>query len=271
MQIVCPQCAATYEVADISVGAAGRKVRCAACRTVWVATPVVELVATGLSDGAGFDPPAPERRDAPAEAPPPAESTGASEAPDRVIDHAPPLTPADSPDSSPAPETEDAPLVRRAARLRRGARKASFRGWPSAILGLLALITGILAWRADIVRVLPQTASLFAKIGMPVNLRGLAFHDVSTALESQEGVSVLVITGVIVNMTRQSIAVPRLRLALLNDVGREVHAWSALPERNLLGPREAQPVHIRLASPPAEGRRLQLRFYSRGDAASGTK
>lgn len=38
MLIVCPNCASPYEVAPDKVGAAGRSVRCARCRTVWFAT-----------------------------------------------------------------------------------------------------------------------------------------------------------------------------------------------------------------------------------------
>lgn len=255
MQIVCPQCAATYEVADGSIGAEGRKVRCAACRTVWVAMP--ELVAAGAES---FAPPPPETL----VPDPPPEPPIAEEVPDRLIDSAPPLTPADAPE--PTHEPVDAPLVRRSKRLHKAAAKTSLKGWTTVILALLAVITGIIAFRSDVVRLMPQTASLFEKIGMSINARGLAFHDVSTTLETQEGVPVLVITGVIVNMTKQPLGVPRLRLALLNEAGREVHSWSALPERSFLGPREAQPVKIRLASPPAESSRVQMRFFTRVDA-----
>jgi predicted Zn finger-like uncharacterized protein len=266
MQIVCPQCEATYEVADSSVGEVGRKVRCAACRTVWVATraPVAELVGAEAPDGAAFDPPAAAPEPAPVRSEEPAEPTPPPAASDRVIDNAPPLSPADSPVA--AADTEEAPLVRRAARLRRAAKKPSIRGLPSVILGLLAVITGILAWRAEVVQMLPQTASLFAKIGMPVNLRGLAIGEVKTSVGTQEGVPVLVITGTIANVAKQPLGVPRLRLALLNDAGGEVYSWTALPERNLLGPGEVQEFNIRLASPHADGRRVQVRFFGRNDA-----
>lgn len=38
MQIACPNCGATYDVADDAIGPAGRKVRCRACQTSWTAT-----------------------------------------------------------------------------------------------------------------------------------------------------------------------------------------------------------------------------------------
>ena len=38
MQIVCPNCTTSYQIADAAVGAAGRTVRCARCQTTWHAT-----------------------------------------------------------------------------------------------------------------------------------------------------------------------------------------------------------------------------------------
>src|SRR5215510_12762155 len=44
MQIVCPNCATRYDVQPAAIGAEGRSVRCARCRTVWHATPEPEPV-----------------------------------------------------------------------------------------------------------------------------------------------------------------------------------------------------------------------------------
>ena len=44
-------------------------------------------------------------------------------------------------------------------------------------LALVALNAALIGWRAEVVRFLPQTASLYAAIGLPVNLRGLAFAE----------------------------------------------------------------------------------------------
>src|SRR5262249_39396555 len=65
-----------------------------------------------------------------------------------------------------------------------------------AIGALIALNVALIGWRKDVVRVAPQTASLYAKIGLPVNLRGLSFIEVATAV-SLEGAQVLVVRGTI--------------------------------------------------------------------------
>ena len=74
---------------------------------------------------------------------------------------------------------------------------------------------GALQWRVALVRQFPQTASLFAMIGMPVNLRGLTFMDVKSRGEFVDGAMVLVVEGTIVNLTPQGArsAAAALRLA----------------------------------------------------------
>ncbi len=43
MQIVCPNCTTSYEIAPMAIGGSGRSVRCVRCQSVWfVAAP--ELV-----------------------------------------------------------------------------------------------------------------------------------------------------------------------------------------------------------------------------------
>ena len=81
--------------------------------------------------------------------------------------------------------------------------------------------------------------------------------------------SVLVVEGTIVNLTTRTLDVPRLRFALRNASGHEVYAWTAQPSKTAgIGERAAVPR--RLASPPADGRDVIVRFLNRRDAAAGT-
>ena len=113
----------------------------------------------------------------------------------------------------------------------------------------------------------PQTASLYAAIGLPVNLRGLIFEDVKSTGEFHDGVTVLVVEGTIVNLTRHTLEVPRLRFALRNSAGHEVYAWTALPAKTTLGSGNGLPFRARLASPPPDGRDVIVRFFNRRDVA----
>jgi predicted Zn finger-like uncharacterized protein len=161
------------------------------------------------------------------------------------------------------------------------ARRSGHRGtrakalWPlspmqSGILALLLLDCVLIGWRSDFVRALPQTASFYAMIGLPVNLRGLAFDGVSTATEQHEGVPILVVEGNVVNAAGKSVDVPRLKFIVRNAVRQEIYSWTAVPSRNMLPPGEAVAFRTRLASPPPDGRDVVVRFVSRRDIVGTT-
>jgi hypothetical protein len=134
---------------------------------------------------------------------------------------------------------------------------------------LVAAHAGLVVCRTDIVRLLPQTASLYAAVGLPVNLRGLAFENLHMSRVEQEGVGVLVVEGSIVNLTSRPVEVPRLRLAVRNEAKQEIYAWTAPPGRSILAPGDKLPFRSRLASPPTDAREVQVRFFNRRDLVAG--
>ena len=125
--------------------------------------------------------------------------------------------------------------------------------------------------RKDVVKHAPQLASLYSAIGLPVNLRGVVFTDVKIGNEIHDGVPVLVIEGLIVSTTSKPVDVPRLRFALRNAAGAEVYAWTTQPPQPMLEPFETMPFRSRLASPPVEGRDIQVRFFTRRDAVASIR
>jgi hypothetical protein len=133
----------------------------------------------------------------------------------------------------------------------------------------LTINFGLIVWRQDVVRAMPQTAGLFAAIGLPVNLRGLVFDDVVTTRDTHDGVQVLAVEGTIVSVSNRTADVPRLRFAVRNDQGHEIYTWTALPTRSSLEPGEKLPFRSRLASPPPEGRDVLVRFFNRRDMVAG--
>jgi predicted Zn finger-like uncharacterized protein len=158
-------------------------------------------------------------------------------------------------------------------RARRAAARPQSKNWRPSLatvtFTLIAINAVLIGWRSDVVRVMPQTASLFAAIGLPVNLRGLAFTDVTTTRETHDGVTVVLVQGTIANVSKQTREVPRIRLAMKNDAGAEVYSWTALPERTVLAPGDAEPFQTQLASPPPEGHAVLVRFFNRHDVAAG--
>jgi hypothetical protein len=138
-----------------------------------------------------------------------------------------------------------------------------------AIVVLIAVNGVLLGWRTDVVRLMPQTAPLFAAIGLSVNLRGLAFDDVKTSIEASENVPVLLVKGKITNISRVPREVTRLRFAMRNAAGNEVYTWTSLPAKSVLPPGESESFETRLASPPADGQFVVVRFFTRRDLVAG--
>jgi predicted Zn finger-like uncharacterized protein len=136
----------------------------------------------------------------------------------------------------------------------------------SAMSGMLALILFVaIVSRASIVRAVPDLAGLYSAVGLPVNLRGLELRSVRTNSGAQDGIPVLMVEGEIVNVTGSVVEIPRLRIAVLGSDRRELYAWTTQLPRSVLSEGERIPFRSRLASPPAEGREVLVRFINRGD------
>jgi hypothetical protein len=133
-----------------------------------------------------------------------------------------------------------------------------------------ALVLALIIWRTDIVRLLPQTATFYRMIGLEINLRGLMFKDVKITSETVEGKPVLVIEGVITGQSNKPVELPRLRFSVRDAQGAEIYAWNAVLEQSVLKPGEKAWFKSRLASPPPEGRNIDVRFFSKRDIASGS-
>ena len=179
---------------------------------------------------------------------------------------APPLAP---PARDPVENIESFAARRARREARRNQPKSLVPRPGTLIVILLAVLGALVGWRSDVVRVMPGTASLFAAIGLPVNLRGLALTDITTTKEAHEGATILVVQGTITNISKQQRDVPRIRLAVRNGKGAVVYTWTSLPERNVLAPGDSQPFQTRLASPPPDGQVVEVRFFTRRDISRG--
>ncbi|MFZ0425809.1 MAG: zinc-ribbon domain-containing protein [Xanthobacteraceae bacterium] len=163
------------------------------------------------------------------------------------------------------------------------ARRAGRRGNPgrwsrwsltrvqSVTLALIVLDAIVVGWRTDFVRLMPQTASFYAAIGLPVNLRGLDFDNLTTSTEQHENVPILVVEGAVVNDSHKMSDVPHLRFAVRNAAHQEIYSWTAAPPRTTLPPGEAVSFRTRLASPPPDAHDVLVRFLNRYDIMNGTR
>jgi hypothetical protein len=131
------------------------------------------------------------------------------------------------------------------------------------------LVLALLIWRVEMVRLLPQTAAFYKLVGLDVNLRGLRFKDIKISSETVEGKPVLVIEGMIKGEANRSVDLPRLRFSVRDAQGAELYAWNAVLEQTVLKAGETAVFKSRLASPPPEGRNIDVRFFNKRDLAGG--
>jgi len=188
------------------------------------------------------------------------------EAPPLAISDAPSLAPIEE-DAVPVGPTDDIESFaarRERMHVKRKQKRRSSK-WTAIVLILLAANVALIGARHEVVNFLPQTASLFSAIGLPVNLRHLAFENVKITKEEHDGVTVLVVEGSIVTTGNKPVEVPRLRFAVRNSTGQEIYSWTAQPTKSVLAPGSALPFRSRLASPPPDSNDVMVRFFTARD------
>jgi predicted Zn finger-like uncharacterized protein len=186
----------------------------------------------------------------------------------------PPMAQAPLPEAANADldsEDIDSFAARRSRMKTRRQQKRKMSRWTAVGLVLFAFNVALVLDRSDVVRYLPQTASLFAAVGLPVNLRSLKFENVHISADTQDGANTMVVEGTIVSTANKPVEVPRLRFAARNASGQEVYTWTALPNRSILGPGENLEFSSRLVSPPNDANDVVVRFFNANDAMAGTK
>ena len=259
MHIVCPHCTTSYAINLASLGESGRTVRCARCKETWVARPedAVEPAMAEASHTAREREIAADWNMAEEDASPPVAGS--------------PSIAGDWTDDDGRSEQGKADwiaLVRDAAldgeteprgswfgnflKTRRPERKAgvSFGSLTTACAAMAALIVSLIVWRADVVRLLPQTANFYKMVGLNVNLRGLAFKDVK--------------------VTTETVELPRLRFSVRDAQGAEIYAWNTVLDQTTLKPGDQTGFKSRLASPPTEGKSIDIRFFNKRDISGGS-
>jgi predicted Zn finger-like uncharacterized protein len=104
----------------------------------------------------------------------------------------------------------------------RAGGSASLVGWLVGVLIVLIVASAVIG-RNEIVAGFPASATIYQKLGLPIDLQlGLQFEGVTSKRLEEGGVAVLVVEGAIVNVTDQSRPVPPIRVTLLDSGGRRL-------------------------------------------------
>ena len=229
MIITCPNCATRYQVPDASFDASGRKVRCRSCRFTWHSVPDVSQSVPPMADI--------EAEEGDVETQAQAEAAGADI------------------ESAALGDGDDKP--HRAGGLK---QSADWKGWLALAASLAVIIGGLYEYRQAIVTAWPAAARAYALVGLPVNALGIEFANLRVERDFDNGLPILSVAGEVVNVSGQTIQVPRLRVALRDRTQREIYRWTVAITSAPLEADSRARFATRLAAPPKEARAVFLRF-----------
>lgn len=246
MLIVCKTCASSYHIPREILGETGCQLRCVGCGEAWTVGP--EPLAAG-------DAPVVEGQRVRIEPPPAARNSSG-----RRLAVFSRKTKSDSYGLNVPPKAVQAPFPRA-------------RNVKKALLAFAAVVAvssamGALAGRTAIVKAAPATARIFAAVGLPVNLRGLALDNVRTNIFDLGDRKMLVVEGAVVNLRDAAVEAPNMRIALRGADKRELYVWTAPAPKARLGPNEQVAFRTRLAAPPDGVSDVMVRFASGADRLS---
>ncbi|ACG77045.1 conserved hypothetical protein [Phenylobacterium zucineum HLK1] len=269
MILTCPECATSYFVDEARVPPEGRTVKCSSCGKRWrafrdmaEAHPAPEPAPASDVEDYEPDPPeqivavGPDGREE--EIAPPA--AGAAEAHVQAADAA---AEPDAEETVRRPRRTPPRPTARAGRAGAGAALA----W-AGVAATVAAVTAVVMFRAEVARVWPASAGLFAAVGLPADRLGLVFDDVKSQAALQGGRPVLSVTGAIRNTRSETVTAPALKVSLLDRAGKPVAARIARPLNADIPPGAKRYFAIAIPDPPAGSATLDIAFEAEGAAAA---
>lgn len=272
--IACPHCGTRYQLPADMLGAGGRQVKCAHCGEAWQAGGAAMAGEAGAppEDDTLFDEAAERDLDAAFEA---AEQALAKESDAAAV-------PVDSPgtgaERTPVIVSRPAAMPRRTETGQRRKRQQAYARRQRrlraqsplarlrlviravALTGLLLLIAVGLVFRVEIVRMVPDLAGAYAAIGLPVNVVGLEFRDVTTLVTLREGRPVLRVDARIYSVAPRRVPIPPVVVTLLDEAGHSIYEWRVTPAAADLEPGEVVDFSAQLNAPPEAAVRARLGF-----------
>jgi predicted Zn finger-like uncharacterized protein len=207
MLLICPECSAKYNVADGAIPPAGRSVRCAACNHAWTQLPEAPVAtAANLAND--------EKKSE--------TNNGLRKRPKALV---------------PEPAEPHARMRKRVHdRIEMGNRVAAGVPWGIAACLAIGAITTAIAYRTDIVRAWPKSASAFAAIGKPANLYGIDIRGIQVRAGMDTKGPRVVVAGVLASVSRKAEPVAYLKVKLVDAKGVEKLSWLVDPGVEILAP-----------------------------------
>ena len=247
--LTCPACSTRYSTDAKDFPPEGRDVRCARCGHVWHQEAPVEDPDPGIFENA------------------PSEAETADDIRRSMDDEAEAAIArrqARLRETAPPKKKEDKP--RTPSRWRIAAARAILGvGWLGIVVLVLSVGWATLAFRPILTAYWPQSASLYATIGIKPDIAALKFSDVGYRAAIADGQPILTVSGRLVNDGGKEQSVPLIRAALIDAGRREVYHWTFAPKVLTLAPGQSTQFVTKVSSPPSAAKNLELHFAKTGE------
>lgn len=234
MIVTCPSCEAKYRVSESALQARGGRVKCANCANVWTveddALPLTEQV-----EEPKFEPSPDPEPQLEAEAEP-------------------------APEPEPSLANKPHAAIRRREEERKQKTRATVEraGWAGIAACFLAVVCSGYFMRTSVVEMWPRAAGAYAAIGLDVNPLGLVVEELKADLIDDHGTPVLLVEGLVRNITNAEKSVPPLLAQVLDGHGGVLAEWSLNLDSTVLGEGVSAPFTTRFAGPPEGGARVEV-------------
>ncbi len=135
-------------------------------------------------------------------------------------------------------------------------------GWAVFLFCFLGSIGGVFAMKEQIVERWPPAARLYEVLGAPVETAGagLEVRNVVSSRRDEAGASVIVVEGIVVNVSGKARDVPPLRVFVRSSAKQDLKDWTLHTDVKTLQPGEIVNFRSELRDPPRGATDLAIEF-----------
>ena len=224
MILTCPNCASRFILSAQALAPEGRRVRCSTCEEEWFQLADPDELLEEIEQGVGIG--------------------DEADIPDAV---------------KPQSEGTKMPVLSQHGDLDPAQKKARLMGYAGALAVLLVIFSGLISVRSSLLHSWPASNGIYALFGMGIDVpgEGLVFDHITAKLQEQE----LTISGDILNLTPDEVALPPVNIAIRNAAGDTVFSMvESLSAEHVAG-EQSQEIKVKHTLDPGQApEHIQIRF-----------